>query len=57
MGKFCRWDDDPDEGFKHFWRTECGNHGSRGGYPTIPVICPHCGRYTSQSDASADHGK
>jgi hypothetical protein len=45
----CLWDDDPDEGFKHFWRTGCGNHGSREGYKTVPVICPHCGRPTSSA--------
>lgn len=40
----CHWDDDPDEGFKYFWRTACGNHGSRMGYQFMPPMCPHCER-------------
>lgn len=40
----CHWDDDPDEGFKHFWRTACGNHGSRSAYGVIPKHCGHCDR-------------
>jgi hypothetical protein len=48
----CLWDDDPDEGFKHYWRTACGNYGSREAYKSIPAKCPHCERPT-QSDAAA----
>lgn len=50
----CRWDDDPDEGFKHFWRTDCGNHGSRTGYKTIPPVCPHCDRPTTREPSQSD---
>lgn len=42
----CHWDNDPDGGFKHYWRTGCGNHGSREGYKFIPARCPHCDRPT-----------
>ncbi len=48
MSVYCCWGDDPDEGFRHFWRTACGNRGSREGYTTIPLVCPHCGRPTRE---------
>jgi hypothetical protein len=48
----CHWDDDPDGGFMHYWRTACGNHGSRHGYKVIPAICPHCERPVDNSSSN-----